>query len=106
MIANGQKLAALSRVLNGRSPSMWQIEFTDHVTWCSTHTLTRPAQNIAVTPPQIDQLSSPPRIPGTTNESNDHNQNRSSTLTIALSLSRSGANRSALLWSRSNNQPK
>ncbi len=32
--ASGQKLADLSRLVKGRSPIMWQMEFTDQVTWC------------------------------------------------------------------------
>ncbi len=31
-IASGQKLAERSRLVNGRWPIMWQIEFTDQVT--------------------------------------------------------------------------
>ena len=48
-IASGQKLAALSRLSNGREPTMWQMELTDQVTWCRNAIRTRPAQNSAVT---------------------------------------------------------
>jgi hypothetical protein len=64
-IASGQKFADLSLLVNGRFPSMWQMEFTDHVTWCSTQTRTSPAQKNAVTAPQSDQVARPPISAGT-----------------------------------------
>src|SRR5690349_16064342 len=63
-MASGQKFAALSRDSNGRSPIRWQIEFTDHVTWCSTATLTKLAQKNAVTAPHQDNVITPPSTAG------------------------------------------
>src|SRR2546421_11856905 len=66
-IAIGQKFADLSRVVNGRSPTRWHTEFTDHVTWCRNVTLTRLAQKNAVTAPHHDQVSRPPITAGAIN---------------------------------------
>src|SRR6476620_4414392 len=63
--ASHQTLPDLSRLLNGRSPIVWQIELIDQVTWCSSETRTRDAQKKAVSAPcqLIDQ--SPPTMAGT-----------------------------------------
>src|SRR5690606_8667508 len=84
---------------------MWQIEFTDQVTWCSTHTRTNPAQNNAGTAPHHDHVMRPPSRAGRANGSSDHSGNRLLTLRMAGSLRRSGAKRSALLRSRLTTQP-
>ena len=72
--ARGQKLAARSRLANGRSPNMWQIEFTDQVTWCRNAIRTSPAQKNAVTTPHHDQLSRPPSAAGSARLSVIHSQ--------------------------------
>src|SRR6266567_6902005 len=96
-IANGQKLADLSRAANGRSPIMWQIELIDHVTWCSTATRTRPAQNSAVTAPHSDHEIRPPSRVGAARLIVAHTMNESLTLRMSESATRSGANRAALV---------
>ena len=63
-MASGQKFVERSRTVHGRVPIMWQIELTDHVTWCSTPMRTSPAQKNAVSAPHQDQLSSPPSTAG------------------------------------------
>ena len=104
-IASGQKFAALSREVNGRSPSMWQIELVDQVTWCSTAMRTRPAQKNAVNAPHHDRVTRPPMTPGRNSEMIVVSQNRPLTRTMSLSASRSGAKRCLLVKSRSNSQP-
>jgi hypothetical protein len=104
-IASGQKLAALSRLTNGREPTMWHTEFTDHVMWCRNATRTNPAQKIPVTTPHHDIVISPPMTPGSPRVSTVIGTNSLSTSWMSLSASRSGANRSALVLSRPNSQP-
>ena len=50
-IASHHTLPERSRVANGLVPIVWQIELIDQVTWCSTATRTRLAQNSAVAAP-------------------------------------------------------
>src|SRR5690349_25026786 len=66
--ASHQTLPDLSRLLNGRSPMVWQIELIDQVTWCSRETRTSDAQKKAVSAPcqLIDQ--SPPMTAGSSIE--------------------------------------
>jgi hypothetical protein len=64
-IASGQKFAALSRLAEGRSPIMWQIELIDQVTWCRNDTRTSPARKNAVNAPHQDQAINPPSTAGT-----------------------------------------
>ena len=104
-IASGQKFAARSRLSNGREPTMWQMELTDQVTWCRNATRTKPAQNSAVTPPHTDQVIRPPSTPGRPSVTTVSGTNSLSTARRSGSASRSGAKRSALVWSRSNSQP-
>ena len=62
-MARGQTLAALSREANGRSPIMWQIEFTDQLAWWSSVIRTSPAQKNAVTAPEgTPKVITHPRI--------------------------------------------
>ena len=62
-MAKGQKLAALSPESNGRSPTMWQIELIENVTWCRSDTRTSPAQKKAVTAPcQLQDHNPPMRV--------------------------------------------
>ena len=58
--ASGQKLAARSplRVWNGRSPTTWQIELIEQVTWCASAMRTSPPQKNAVSAPCQDQVTS------------------------------------------------
>ncbi len=59
--ASGQTLADRSRVLNGRSPTVWQIELIDQVAWCRTAMRTRLPQKNAVSAPLHDCAHSPPK---------------------------------------------
>jgi hypothetical protein len=104
-MANGQTLVERSRWVHGRSPIMWQIELIDQVTWCSRPTRTSPAQKNAVSAPHHDQESSPPRAAGTSRVATDQTMNSRSTRAMSRSASRSGVNRSRLVWSRSNSHP-
>src|SRR4051812_13437562 len=61
MIASHQTLVARSRVRNGRSPIVWQIELIDQVVWCSSEMRTRLPQKNAVTAPcQANPLQTKP----------------------------------------------
>ena len=63
-MASGQKFVERSRTVHGRVPIMWQMELTDHVTWCCIPTRTSPAQKKPVSAPHQDQLSNPPSTAG------------------------------------------
>src|SRR6185295_15503447 len=66
-IASGQTLVARPWAVHGRSPTMWQIELIDQVTWCSTATRTTPAQKNAVNAPHHDIVATPPIKAGARN---------------------------------------
>ena len=103
--ASHQTLAERSRVPNGLRPAMWQIELIDQVTWCSRPTRTSPPHRNAVSAPHHDQLSRPPSNAGTPRLTAVRSTNCRSTAATSRSASRSGANRRALVLSRSNSQP-
>src|SRR5690606_35711420 len=48
-----------SRTSKFSSPMVWQMEFTDQVTWCSRATRTSPAQKNAVNAPHQDIVTRP-----------------------------------------------
>src|SRR3954451_2387284 len=104
-IASHHTLPDLSRLLNGRSPIVWQIELIDQVTWCSSAMRTRLAQKNAVSAPEIDQDQRPPMTAGARSETATSSGNIRDTLTMSLSLSRSGAYCRCGVCSVSNNQP-
>jgi hypothetical protein len=104
-IASGQTLPALSRLANGRSPSMWQIELIDHVTWCRTPTRTSPAQKNAVSAPHHDIVTRPPMSAGASRLTAVKSANSRLMRAMSRSASRSGVNRAAFVRSRPNSQP-
>src|SRR5664279_4060131 len=73
--ANHPTFTELSRVTNGRSPHVWQIELMDQVTWCRTATRTRLAQKKAVSAPVRDQDHSPPTTAGPSSDTATHSGN-------------------------------
>src|SRR5947209_11578054 len=90
-IASHQTFPDRSRVLNGLSPTMWQIELIDQVTWWTRAMRTSPAQKNAETMPHHDQVSRPPRIAGTTSEASTSEGKDLEIRTMSRSLRRSGA---------------
>src|SRR5438270_2018314 len=90
-IASHHTFADLSRERNGRSPSVWQIELIDQVTWCRRLTRTREAQKNAVTAPCQDQVTSPPATAGPSSETSTQTGNRREIRTMSRSFIRSGA---------------
>src|SRR3954447_22159783 len=90
-IASHQTLADLSRDTNGRSPSVWQIELIDQVTWCSRLTRTSEPQKNAVSAPCHDQVSSPPATAGAASETTTQTGNCLEIRTMSRSFIRSGA---------------
>src|SRR5699024_1843842 len=90
--ASHHTLPDLSRLENGRSPTAWQMELIDHVTWCSSPMRTRVAQKTAVAAPCQDHVTSPPITGGNRIEVAAHSPNVRLTNTMSLSRSRSGTN--------------
>jgi hypothetical protein len=90
-IASGQKLVARSRETKGRSPTTWQTELIDQVTWCSSATRTSPAQKNAVQAPVQLAVTRPPMTAGSARLRKAHRMNSRLVRRSAVSLSRSGA---------------
>jgi len=66
--ASHHTLPDLSRLRNGRSPTAWQIELIDQVTWCSNEMRTSAPQKKPVTAPPMDMPHNPPTSAGSASE--------------------------------------
>src|SRR5690606_10727570 len=67
-IASHQTLRDRSRTVKFSSPMVWQIELTDHVTWCRSAIRTRLPQKNAVHAPHHDMVTRPPMSGGVSSE--------------------------------------
>src|SRR5690242_11970889 len=67
-IASHQTLPEKSREAKGRSPTVWQIELIDQVTWWIRPMRTTVPQKNAVSAPCQDQVIRPPSTGGSSRE--------------------------------------